>query len=193
MKKLLCIFSALCLVCLSACGSQTAAPETVSITETRTMEQLEIVDPFGAETEPAVETQSGFTFSVTDLDDQPFTFADCKGAKVIMLNFWEPWCGPCVGEMPELEKLYEDYKDQGLLILGVFSTPNVSEDARSIVADSGVTYPILHGTDPVLEAFTTDYVPTTVFLDADGNVLSAEPFVGARSYADWESIVKEFL
>ena len=64
-------------------------------------------------------------------------------AKVVMINLWEPWCGPCVNEMPGLEKLYEQYKDKGLVILGVFSSQDMDEDARKVIEDAGITYPIL--------------------------------------------------
>ena len=131
-------------------------------------------------------------FNTTDIDGNPVSLADFKDASLIMVNFWEPWCGPCVGEMPDLAELYEAYKGEGLVILGVFSTEGQDDDARAILEDCKVTYPILR-CDANLAQFTTDYVPTTFFADAEGNVLSAEPVVGAQSKDDWERLITAYL
>lgn len=131
-------------------------------------------------------------FDTTDIDGKAVSFADYSDAKLIMINFWEPWCGPCVGEMPELEKLYEEYKSEGFVILGVFSTEGVDDDVREVLESCDTTYPVLRYTDE-LESFVTDYVPTTVFLDKDGNLLTDEPIVGAHSYDDWKQIIEEYM
>ena len=97
-----------------------------------------------------------------------------------MLNFWEPWCPPCVGEMPDLAKLSEAYADRGLLILGVYSTEGMEEDVASVLEKSGVQYPILHYCG-AFDVFQSGYVPTTVFLNSAGETVS-ESYVGSRSY-----------
>lgn len=136
--------------------------------------------------------ESGFTFNTTDIDGKAVSFSDFSDAKLIMVNFWEPWCGPCVGEMPDLEKIYEEYSSEGFVILGVFSTADADEDAREVIKSCGTTYPILRFSDD-MEAYITDYVPTTIFVDKDGNVLTEEPIVGSNSYDDWKNIIEEYL
>lgn len=134
-----------------------------------------------------------FTFTTTDLDGITVTDADVfTGSGIVILNMWEPWCGPCVGEMPDLELLYQNYKDKGLLIVGAFATPDSDEDARAVLEYTGVTYPILHSTEAFFQ-FDSGYVPTTVVLDGSGNVLSPELLVGARPYDAWEQIVLQYL
>jgi len=141
----------------------------------------------------SVSNSSGeFNFETTDINGNPVSGEDIKNAKVVMVNYWEPWCGPCVGELPELQKLYENYKDKGFLLLGVYSSFDMDDDAKEIIADSGVTYPILRA-ESNLSQFMTDYFPTTIFVDGNGNVLSEEPYIGARSYEDWEEILKGYL
>lgn len=127
-------------------------------------------------------------FSTKDINGRPITGKDIKNAKLVMVNFWEPWCGPCVGEMPDLEKLYENYQDQGLIILGVFYSSDYQEEAKAIVDEIGITYPVLIGNQD-FSAYTTQYVPTTVFFTGSGELLTDEPFVGARSYTEWEQEV----
>lgn len=144
-----------------------------------------------SETE-TVTNDTPSVFSTTDIDGNAVSFGDFSDAKLIMINFWEPWCGPCVREMPDLEKLYEEYKADGLVILGVFSTEDMEDEAREVLDSCGTSYPILRYTDE-MEAFVTEYVPTTVFLDGQGNLLTDEPIVGSNSFDGWKQVVEEYL
>ena len=100
----------------------------------------------------------------------------------------EPWCPPCIAELPELQKLYETYADRGFNLIGVYST---EEGTASVLDEAGIGYPVLRYTE-AFDVFQTGYVPTTVFLDAFGKQIG-ETVVGARSYEQWEEIVKELL
>ncbi len=131
------------------------------------------------------------SFTSTDINGNPVSMDDFKNAKLIMVNFWEPWCGPCVGEMPELQELYENYKDKGLVILGVTSDMTVEDDAKAIIKDKGIEYPIILGNKEI--SCPTEYFPTTVFTDGNGNILSSEPEIGAKDYAGWEKLIKSYL
>ena len=133
-----------------------------------------------------------FSFATEDFEGNAFTSNDVKDAKLVMINLWEPWCGPCVGEMPDLERIYEENKDKGFVILGVFSETSQDEEAAQILADSGITYPILRYSNE-FDGFQTGYVPTTVFLTGEGKLLSEEPLIGSRSYEDWTTIVQGLL
>ena len=104
-----------------------------------------------------------------------------------MINFWEPWCGPCVGEMPELEQMYQDRGGE-LLILGVYWT---EDGAAEVLSETGVTYPVILF-DSVFQRYQTGYVPTTIFVDPGGHVIG-EPYVGSRSYADWNDLVTKMI
>ena len=108
-----------------------------------------------------------------------------------MINFWEPWCPPCVSEMPSLEQLYRNYADQGFLILGVYSTEGMEEDVDDVLRDTGVSYPILHYCE-AFDRFQTGYVPTTVFVTGEGEPVG-EVCVGSNSYAGWAKIVEDLL
>ena len=106
---------------------------------------------------------------------------------ITMINFWEPWCGPCINEMPDLEQLYLDIP--GLLIIGV----NQDEDGfAEVLEETGITYPAINY-DSIFDQFQTGYVPTTIFVDSAGHVLGDEPYVGSRSYEDWKDIITELL
>ena len=131
-------------------------------------------------------------FETTDISGDAVTDEIIKGSELVMLNLWEPWCGPCVNEMPDLELLYENYKGSGLLILGAYTTFEMDAEAKEIVDSSGITYPILKA-DSNLFSYEQDYVPATFLFDGNGNLLSEEPVAGSQSYDEWEKIVRKYL
>ena len=109
-------------------------------------------------------------------------------AKLTMLNFFEPWCPPCIAELPELQQLSDNYAGEGFQLLGVFST---EQGVDAVLENAGVSYPVLRYV-PAFDRFQTGYVPTTVFLDSAGNQVG-ETVIGARSYEDWEAMVNDLL
>ena len=101
--------------------------------------------------------------------------------KVILLNFWATWCPPCRAEMPSMEKLYQAYRDRGLVILAISSDRMGRSVVEPYVQERGLTFPVL--LDPEGEVFAQYGVrglPTSYLLDRQGRVFSAD--VGAR---DW--------
>lgn len=133
------------------------------------------------------------SFELVDADGGKVGLSDFADKKLIMINMFESWCGPCAAEMPELEKLYNDYKERGFVILGVYTGNSEESEVRELVGETGVTYPVLKDASGSLSAFDTGYVPTTVFLRPDGTVLGDEPTVGAKSYGEWEALVLGYL
>ena len=137
-----------------------------------------------------------FTFSTTDRYDNEWNESVFANVEVTMINFWEPWCSPCVIEMPDLEKLYENYQDQGFQIIGVYSETGMEYQVDQILKDCHTTYPILLYTSE-FDQFQTGYVPTTIFVDSKGHVLDIpgndRAVIGGQSYEDWEAIVKKLL
>ena len=145
--------------------------------------------PAPADEQPAPEsTEMALHFSTTAFDGSSVDESILAEASVTMVNFFEPWCPPCIAELPELQKLYENYADKGFKLVGVYST---EEGTAAVLADAGIGYPVLRYTE-AFDVFQTGYVPTTVFLDASGNQLG-EAVIGARSYEEWEEIVKGLL
>lgn len=129
------------------------------------------------------------TLDTVDLEGNPVTNELLADATLVLVNFWEPWCGPCINEMPDLQKLYEAYGDRGLLVLGIFFTTEMKEDAKALAEEMGITYPILEGTAD-MAIYQSGYVPNTIFTDKNGNLVIDEPLIGARSYETWEAMVK---
>ncbi len=131
---------------------------------------------------------AAFSFSTTDLDASEVTSeALFKDAKVTVVNLWATWCGPCVRELPELEKLRQDYADKGVQVAGILLETSAAalEDAKSILRDAGADYPVLLPTEEMGELINVQYIPTTYFVDPQGRVLG-EAVVGAdvQGYRD---------
>jgi thiol-disulfide isomerase/thioredoxin len=137
-------------------------------------------------------------FTIFDMNDEPIYETVFREHKLTMINFWEPWCGPCVSEMPEIEKLYKNYKDKGLYVIGVFSSTEQMDDVKAVLQQAGTTYPIATYS-PAFDEFQTGYVPTTIFVDQDGHVIpmsngySDNSIVGSNSYEQWAAIVDKYL
>ncbi len=133
------------------------------------------------------QQQGGYT----DLQGGEYGWEALCGETVTMVNFWEYWCGPCRTELPDLQRLSEDYAAQGVQVLGVVSDLSAPEELEDTIAQSGITYPVLRYTSE-FSAYQTGYVPTTVFLNREGELL-AGPYVGAKSYEQWAEILEGLL
>jgi peroxiredoxin len=90
--------------------------------------------------------------------------------RVVLLNFWATWCGPCRREMPQLSRLYDKYRAAGFLLLGV-SVDDDPRNAAQVASKLGVTFPILFDTDKnVSRLYDLSAMPSTVLIDRDGRV-----------------------
>lgn len=193
---LVCLAAALVLVLVLALtgfdlAPSPAAPETAApAAATEAVEQA-VTAADEAPEAPQTPAEDAFRFTTTDRYGKTWDESCFAGQALTMINFWEPWCPPCVAEMPELERLYEDYAAQGFLILGVYSALNQEADVDAVLADAGTTYPILHYC-PEFDGFQTGYVPTTVFVNARGEVVGNTE-IGGKDYAAWAKILEDLL
>lgn len=121
------------------------------------------------------------SFELTTLDGEKISSDDLKGKKVL-LNFWATWCPPCKEEMPDMQKLYEEYKDEDVVVVGVnvTSTEKNREDVEKFVKEYQLAFPILMDEiGEVTHQFEILSFPTTYFIDSDGVIRSK--VIGALS------------
>ena len=108
-------------------------------------------------------------FTLKSMNGPNLRLAEQRG-RVVMVNFWATWCGPCRQEMPQLDLLYQKYRSSGFVLLGV----NVDDDVRKagdVAAKLGVTFPVLLDTDKaVSKLYDLSTMPSTVIIDRDGKV-----------------------
>ncbi|MCR5769292.1 MAG: TlpA family protein disulfide reductase [Lachnospiraceae bacterium] len=144
-----------------------------------------------AATEIPEEWNPDFTFNTTDFDMFRWDDTCFANAKLTMINLWAYWCGPCVGELPEIEKISNDYASKGLQVFGI-SYPEEETENREMAAEQGITYQNLFYTSDFDQYMDSGYLPTTIFVDSKGHVLG-EAIIGARSYEDWAEIIDNYL
>ena len=120
------------------------------------------------ETQPTTGIAPDFSLELFDGSD--FQLSNQRG-KVVLVNFWGSWCGPCRQEAPELQALYEDYKDDGFLIIGVNWLESSRGKALDFVDEFGITYP--NGEDfgeIVAKKYHIQGAPENFLIDKEGNV-----------------------
>jgi len=149
------------------------------------------VAPEEPEPEPEAEWAPDISFTTVDMDGNTVTDAVFRDAKLTMINFWAYWCGPCVREMPDLQKLQEKYGDAGLQILGI-SDEEYEEDNIDVLEQLGITYTCIRYTGAFDDYLMTGYIPDTIFIDSEGHVLG-EVLIGSNSYEGWEEIILSYL
>lgn len=160
MKKIvsLCLILALGAAVLTGCGSQ--------------QEELVTKTPFPE-------------FSETDTQGNPITSEIFGEYDVTIVNFWNNGCGTCIAEMPELEEMYQEFKEDNINLIGVGTDSGEGEEqlelAQSILKEKGVTYQNIVP-DPEND-FYKEFVgeitgyPTTYVVDGEGNIVGA-PLIG---------------
>jgi cytochrome c biogenesis protein CcmG/thiol:disulfide interchange protein DsbE len=112
------------------------------------------------------------TFSLKDANGQAVSPADYKG-KVVLLDFWATWCGPCKIEIPWFIDLERQYKDQGFAVLGVSMDEDGWTAIKPYVQSMKMNYRVLLGNDDVSDAYGgLDSLPTTLLIDRQGKIAS---------------------
>jgi peroxiredoxin len=106
----------------------------------------------------------------TTLNGETFSQDDLRG-KVVLVNAWATWCGPCVLEMPGFQKVYDDYRDQGFLVLGVSRDHEGPQKVRAFLERKNITYPVAMADDVNLGGITdVTTLPTSYLIGRDGTI-----------------------
>ena len=129
-------------------------------------------------------------FSLPDLAGNTVTLSQLRG-KVVLVNFFTVWCQPCRHEMPDLNAIYTEQKDKGVVVLGICLNADPKQ-LQVLVKQLKLDYPVLLGTDKV----SKDYgdivtVPTTFILNKEGQV--AEKISGPRKKEEFLGMIKPLL
>jgi cytochrome c biogenesis protein CcmG/thiol:disulfide interchange protein DsbE len=131
-------------------------------------------------------------FVLKDMDGNDVRLADYKG-KVVILNFWATWCGPCKTEIPAFVKLQERYRDRGVVFLGL-SVDDPVEKLRPFAEQYKMNYPVLVGLgrDDVQDAFGPVWgIPVTFMISRDGKICKRH--MGLATVEQFEKEIESLL
>lgn len=103
-------------------------------------------------------------------DGKEVTLEGLRG-KVVVLDFWATWCGPCKRAMPEINRLHEEYKDKEVVVYGVQVFEDDKQKAIDYMKDQNFTYGLLFGNDKLAEAYGITGIPSFFVIGPDGKVL----------------------
>ena len=131
------------------------------------------------------------SFTTTDMYGDTWTDACFAGYNLTVVNLWAYWCGPCISEMPDFQKLAQNYADKGVQIIGVYDAEDEQENIKK-AKELGILYPCLRYTADFDPWMNTGYIPVTIFIDGNGKV-KKEVYVGARNYSAWAEIIDGYL
>lgn len=154
--------------------------------------------------------ESGNTFSITSvtIDGDEFSSESLSENKLTLVNVFATWCGPCVAEMPELQKIYSELQESGVGVIGIVIDTAIAGETESTVRQddvaistakeirekTGVTFPYVvpdanfyYGKQQ--EIFS---VPTSFFVDSKGNIVGEE-MIGRKDFDGWKEAIEKQL
>ena len=130
-------------------------------------------------------------WSLTDLSGKEIHSSDLKG-KVVILDFWATWCGPCREEIPGFVALQKKYGDQGLTVIGASVDEGGASVVKKFAAKLGMNYPVGLADDSLQRAFGgIDALPTSVIIDRNG--LLVNKHIGFTDRSEFEAELKPLL
>ena len=131
-------------------------------------------------------------FTLKGLDGTNLRLEEYRG-KVVLINFWASWCGPCRQEMPLLDRLHHRYEDTGFAVLGI-NVEGERAPAQKIVDKTKVTFPVLiDENQKVSELYSLEAMPSTVVVDRDGVVRYIHRGYKPGDEAKYVEVVKQLI
>lgn len=166
-----------------ACSSQDN-----SNSDTQTVSDSNSMAESGEMTEASYVEQATFE----DMSGNSVSVSDFKG-KVVLIDFWETWCKPCLAIFPTMQKLQEEYPDDFVVLAVNPGFADTKEDARKFIAEHDYDFRYLLDSNDLNEKLNVQSIPFKVYVDAEGNFIKSD--IGSygedKDYAALKSIIEE--
>ena len=131
-------------------------------------------------------------FTLTDANGNSVKLSDYRG-KVVLLNFWATWCGPCALEIPWFVEFEQQYKSKGLEVIGISMDEDGWKVVKPYIQEHKVNYRVLLGNDSVGQLYGgVESLPTTFIIDRDGK-FAFSPHVGLAEKNEYLSEIQSLL
>lgn len=128
--------------------------------------------------------KAGGEFVLTDMRGQQHRLSGYQG-KWVLVNYWATWCPPCLEEVPDLVMLYDQYKDQNLMVIGVAQEYKTSQEVAEFADDMMMSYPIVLGNKSVNDQIgPSEILPTTYIYNPQGKMVKIKRGLISRQYIE---------
>jgi thiol-disulfide isomerase/thioredoxin len=145
----------------------------------------------GSETKPQVSAKLAPVWELKDLNGKSVKSSDLKG-KVVILDFWATWCGPCRMEIPGFIELQKKYGSKGLVVVGIALDDAGAGVVKPFATKAAINYTLLIGDEKVQRAFgDVEALPTTFVVDREGRIVTKH--VGYSGKAAFENEITRLL
>jgi len=133
-------------------------------------------------------------FKMKDVKGRTHTNKSLKG-KVVLLDFWATWCGPCKAASPTMQALHKKYAKQGLVVVGAntFDGTDGLAKSKAYLKEHGYSFTFTYGNDKFAQSLGIRGIPAFVFIGKDGKVAEAQVGFGAELAAKFDATVKNLL
>ena len=139
----------------------------------------------------AMAAQPAPAWKLKNLDGQEVSSEQFKG-KVVVVDFWATWCGPCLSEIPGYIALQKKYGASGLVIVGVSLDAKSPQYVKKFAQEHAMDYTLVMGDDSIVDAFGGfDAIPTTFLINRNGRIVHRK--TGAMPHEEYEKLVKQAL
>lgn len=187
-----------CLTVISGCGEEKKVTEENARSETALVQESSESEE--QQTEPVADEGNIGEFSMQDITGEAYTQEMFADYDLTMVNIFATWCSPCVGEIPDLQKLWEEMESKGVNVVGIVldaididGNPNEEtiETAKVLADYTGAEYPFLIPDEGYLNGRLSEVsaVPETFFVDSEGKIVG-QTYTGSRSLEEWKQIVE---
>lgn len=141
---------------------------------------------------PAVqESEKLSDFTLTSLAGETVNLRQLEGKKIVIVNFWATWCGPCRHEIPDFNSVYSRYRDRGVEILGISVDSSPEADVPPFIKKFPIDYPVLLGSPELTYRYGIRGLPTTFIIDRYGRITTR--IVGMTSASKLEAEINKLL